>query len=170
MEEIFTKVYDQDMMFAMKKFDPNKPEDFEDKKSFLKEKKPEDEKELQKYKEKVKAYTDYKIGRKLSENTPKFTETEIKSSNLNIKSSALMRVITKWCEELEECFTPGFLLNREETFRMKDGSKKFVKTQSLVYLEIELKEQKQILDKKLKQILLNNFESQSSFARKPLDK
>ena len=130
-------------MLEMKKFDPKKPDqDVENKKSYFKEKKPEDEKEFQKYKEKVKAYTDYKIGRKLSENTPKFTETEIKSSNLNIKSSALMRVITKWCEELEQCFTPGFLLNREETFRMKDGSKKFVKTRLLVYFEDELKEQK----------------------------
>lgn len=38
------------------------------------------------------------IGRKISENTPQFTEQEITGQNLIIKSPAILRILTKWCE------------------------------------------------------------------------
>jgi hypothetical protein len=40
------------------------------------------------------------IGRKISENTPLYTEEEIKSGYLSIKSPAILRILTKWCDEL----------------------------------------------------------------------
>ena len=48
----------------------------------------------------VKQYTSYLIGRKISENTPMYTEEEIKSGYLSIKSPAILRILTKWCDEL----------------------------------------------------------------------
>jgi hypothetical protein len=51
--------------------------------------------EKERYKNKVKEYTSFQIGRKVSENTPNFTEKEIKGGNLNIKSSAILRIMTK---------------------------------------------------------------------------
>ena len=52
----------------------------------------------EKYEEKVKAYTNYLIGRKISENAVPYTEEEINSKNLVIKSPAILRILTKWCE------------------------------------------------------------------------
>jgi len=52
------------------------------------------------YREKVKAYSYYLIGRKIPKNTPKYTEDEIKSGIFFVKSPAILRIITKWLEEL----------------------------------------------------------------------
>jgi hypothetical protein len=46
----------------------------------------------------VKDYTHYLIGRKISENTPKYTQKEIQSKNMPIKSPTILRILTKWCE------------------------------------------------------------------------
>ena len=68
------------------------------------ENKTQEEKEKnrrsEKYKEKVKEYTEFLIGRKISENTPQYTEEEIENKNMKIKSPAILRILTKWCEEL----------------------------------------------------------------------
>jgi hypothetical protein len=58
------------------------------------------EADRQKYSKKVKEYTHYRIGRKLSENVAPYTEQEINGQNLIIKSPAILRILTKWCEEL----------------------------------------------------------------------
>lgn len=57
------------------------------------------ETEKQKYREKVQLYTSYQIGQKLNDSRL-YTQQDIESSNLQLKSSAMMRVLTKWCEEL----------------------------------------------------------------------
>lgn len=65
----------------------------------------EDLAEKEKYKEKVKAYTSYLIGRKVSENVDLFKEGDIENEHLVVKHSSILRILTKWCEELESKFT-----------------------------------------------------------------
>ena len=48
--------------------------------------------------QKVKEYTNYKIGRKISENTHHYTKAEKMGKNLVIKNSAILRLLTKWSE------------------------------------------------------------------------
>ena len=38
-----------------------------------------------------------------------------------------MRILVKWCEELEDNFEEENVLNREEPFRMLNGSEGFLK-------------------------------------------
>jgi hypothetical protein len=57
-------------------------------------KKVEDEK----YRARVKAYTSWVIGRKISENVSQYSEAEISSMHMMIKSPAVLRILTKWCE------------------------------------------------------------------------
>lgn len=64
-----------------------------------------DQAEKEKYKEKVKAYTNYLIGRKVSENVDLFNEGEIENEHLVVKHPSILRILTKWCEELESKFT-----------------------------------------------------------------
>jgi len=54
--------------------------------------------------EKVKQYTSYLIGRKIPESFTKYTDDEIKSKNMIIKSPEVLRILTKWCEELMRPF------------------------------------------------------------------
>jgi hypothetical protein len=73
------------------------------------------------YANRVKEYTSYAIGRKISKNTPAFSEEEIKSGHLNIKNSAILRILTKWCEELLSKFTKkNYFLDREENIRVQE--------------------------------------------------
>ncbi len=58
------------------------------------------EKEKEKYRSKVQEYTSYKIGRKLPDSTRPFTEEEISSHNLKIENPQILRILTKWCDEL----------------------------------------------------------------------
>jgi hypothetical protein len=62
------------------------------------------EKEKLTYEEKVKQYTHYKINKKLPESTRLFTEGEISSHRLKIESPQILRILTKWCSELEKKF------------------------------------------------------------------
>ena len=50
------------------------------------------------YKSDVKEYTDYLIGRKVPENTPNFTQKQIRNRNITMKSPTILRILTKWCE------------------------------------------------------------------------
>ncbi len=60
----------------------------------------DDIKAEEEYEKKVKKYTSFLIGRKISQNTEYFTEEQIKSKIITIKSPAILRIMTKWCEEL----------------------------------------------------------------------
>lgn len=50
--------------------------------------------------QKIRKYTSFLIGRKISQNTDFFTEEQINSKIITIKSPAILRILTKWCEEL----------------------------------------------------------------------
>ena len=50
------------------------------------------------YYEKVKSYTKVLIGRKISKNTPKYSEPEIQNGVFFVKSPAILRIIAKWVE------------------------------------------------------------------------
>ena len=54
--------------------------------------------ESEKYKLNVKEYTHFLIGRKIPEDVPIFSEKEIKSMSIDIKSPSMLRILTKWCE------------------------------------------------------------------------
>jgi uncharacterized protein (UPF0128 family) len=56
--------------------------------------------EKEKYKSKVKEYTHYLIGRKIPEDTPTYSQIEVDSGNISIKSPTILRILTKWCGEL----------------------------------------------------------------------
>jgi hypothetical protein len=56
--------------------------------------------EGEKYRSKVQQYTSYKIGRKVPESTRPFSEEEISSRNIRIDNPQILRLLTKWCEEL----------------------------------------------------------------------
>lgn len=53
------------------------------------------------YYEKVKAYTKFVIGRKINKNTPRYTNPEIENGIFFVKSTSILRIITKWVEELD---------------------------------------------------------------------
>lgn len=48
------------------------------------------------YREKVKRYTNFLIGRKISKNVPTYTREEINNGVFAPKSPAILRIITKW--------------------------------------------------------------------------
>ena len=75
--------------------------------------------EFEKYKEKVQEYTHYEIGRKIPESVHCYTEDEIRSKHLVIKSPEILRIMTKWCEELWDKFeNENYYIDRSEGLTM----------------------------------------------------
>jgi hypothetical protein len=69
------------------------------------------------YKQKVKAYTSFLIGRKISQNTEPFTDDQINSKSITIENPAILRILTKWCEELWEKFDKEtYFIDRNDGF------------------------------------------------------
>ena len=61
----------------------------------------------------MKEYTSYAIGGKISKNVATFSEEEISTGYLKIKSPAILRILTKWCNELWSKFTKkNYFLDR----------------------------------------------------------
>ena len=60
----------------------------------------ETDSQLAQYKSKVKSYSSYAIGRKIPKNTPEYTNLEIQYGVFFVKSPSILRIITKWVEEL----------------------------------------------------------------------
>ena len=74
---------------------------------------------MEKYKEKVQEYTHYDIGRKIPETVVCFTEDEIKRGHLTIKYPEILRIMTKWCEELWNKFEDeNYYIDRSEGLYM----------------------------------------------------
>jgi hypothetical protein len=48
------------------------------------------------YREKVKSYSSYLIGRKIPKNTPKYSKNEIQYGVFFVKAPSILRIITKW--------------------------------------------------------------------------
>ncbi len=65
----------------------------------------------------MKDYTSFLIGRKISQNTEPFTEDQINSKSISINSPAILRILTKWCEELWQKFeNENYFLERNDGF------------------------------------------------------
>ena len=73
------------------------------------------------------------IGRKISKNTDPYTPDEIERKSMKIKSPAVLRILTKWCEELWSKFEnenyfwerkDGLSLNGKQDIRMIEESVK----------------------------------------------
>ena len=62
----------------------------------------------------------------MSKNTLSFSSKEIEEEMIKIKSTTIMRILIKWCEELENSLEPENLYNREEPFRLTDDSEMFL--------------------------------------------
>jgi hypothetical protein len=62
----------------------------------------ETNKEVKDYREKVSKYSSYKIGTKINPNTELYSEAEIKAGFFEVKSTSILRILTKWIEELEK--------------------------------------------------------------------
>lgn len=67
------------------------------------------------------------VGRKIKENTPTFTQQEIKEDGIRIKAPEMLRVVLKWIEELErklKALQNGELLER--SFMTTKGKQVFL--------------------------------------------
>ena len=74
-----------------------------------------------------------------------------------------MRVMTKWCEELEGNFSN--VEDREEPFGTEDGKENYLPTKKIHLLSMLLAYEKEKINKYMKELLLNNFEHQSSISK-----
>ena len=76
-----------------------------------------------------------------------------------------MRIVTKWCDQLWKNFEKeDFILNKEEQFRMRDGSQSYLNKTNLIILSKILQKEKKNIENYLKEVMENNYEHQSYFA------
>ena len=78
---------------------------------------------------------------------------EIESGILEIRNTKILRIITKWCEELESCFDSEKIFNWVEPFKMMDGCEEFYRSDQLEILEELLNEEKVKIDELKKEIV-----------------
>lgn len=78
-------------------------------------------------------------------------------------SSSLLRILTKWCEELESNFEDVDM--REEPFRMKNGNENFINSTDLKVLKAILLKEKQKVSKYVEQLVANNYEQQCMISK-----
>lgn len=57
-------------------------------------------KDAKEYKEKVMKYTHFLIGQKISPNTELYSDKEIETEIFDVRNSSILRILTKWTEEL----------------------------------------------------------------------
>ena len=117
------------------------------------------------YAEKVKLYSKYETDRKLNKNTQIFSRKEIEKGAINFKTSAVMRIVVKWCEELENTFKN--ISERKEPF-IHNSTERFLYFEDLQRLNYELKKEWQKISEKMKLIMSNNYEQQLSFCKNNL--
>ena len=72
------------------------------------------------YREKVKSYSSYLIGRKIPKNTPRYTKNEIQYGVFFVKAPSILRIITKWFEELWEFVNTPLEKLKNTTTEIKD--------------------------------------------------
>lgn len=75
------------------------------------------------YYEKVKTYTKFVIGRKINKNTPKYTKPEIENGVFFVKSASILRLLTKWVEQLDDIVRnpEKQIKNSDKQFKDDDG-------------------------------------------------
>ena len=126
----------------------------------------------EKYAEQVKNYTHYVIGRKISKNVDTYSESEIEEGHLTIKSPSILRILTKWCEELWSKFEKkNFFLDRGENLRVqeKDGNINTMFMWMKIPLNDMIEAEKVNIKKFMDEILANNFDQQTILLKRELD-
>ena len=111
----------------------------------------------------MKEYSKYLIGQKLSKNIQPFSKKQIEEGELEVSNSALMRILTKWCEELEKNFEE--MGTRDEPFLMQDGSEKFLEAKDMRILHRILALEKSKITEHIKELLMNNYELQGQLSK-----
>ena len=69
-----------------------------------------------------------------------------------------MRILIKWCEELESNLQTKNLYEREESFRMQNGKESFLPSSRLTYFGFNLYEQDEEIEDYRRELLENNYE------------
>lgn len=118
--------------------------------------------EREKYRQQVREYSHFLIGRKVSANAGLFSEREIASKNMKIRSPSILRMLTKWCEELRSKFTtPNFYSQHCDNIKVQRGSN----VNSLLFpmrklLDEELREEEGRIQQWLAETGLSNYSMQ----------
>ena len=99
----------------------------------------------------------------MSKNISVFDEEDIENGKIDLKNSAVIRVVTKWCKELESHYNN--ISKRQEPFRMMDGSLKFLSSSDLKFLEKILAGEKQRIREFMREIMGNNYEQQELLSK-----
>ncbi len=104
-------------------------------------------------------YSSYKMGTKLNPNTELFTESEIKAGFFDVKSTAILRILTKWIEELEKKIFHAKEYIQKRSFRFKNSEKSFSKLNASQKNDLYLEATKQVdkLKAYIKEIRTNAF-------------
>ena len=116
------------------------------------------------YKAAVKEYTSILIGRKIPENCPTFNEKEIENGKMIVKSPKILRMLTKWCEELWKKFSEvNYYSNRSELIKVQRGGN----VNSLLAwmrksLDKLMAAEKKNIDKYMGELIENNYHMQAS--------
>ena len=78
--------------------------------------------EKERYRNRVKEYTHYAIGRKVPESYQPYSNKDIEATNLAIRSPAVLRILTKWSEELRNKFiTPDYYAALSDAIKCQKG-------------------------------------------------
>lgn len=111
----------------------------------------------------MRSYTHSLIGRKVSENVELFTAKEIDSSTLVIKHPAMLRILTKWCEELWNKFkTRNYMINREEGVQVQQmGHVNVLFDNHKLFIDNSLKKERVSIENFMKDLLTNFYGQQS---------
>lgn len=69
------------------------------------------------------AAKDYLISHKIPPGTPLFTEQEVEGGNFKVHDSSVLRILTKWAEELREKLTNAeeTIVKRSHRFKVRSG-------------------------------------------------
>lgn len=84
------------------------------------------------------------MGTKLNLNTELYSDAEIKAGFLEIKSTSVLRIITKWIEELEKKIFEAKEYIQKRSFRFKNARKQYSKLNASQKNDLYLEATKQV--------------------------
>ena len=108
----------------------------------------------------------FAIGQKISSEVKTFTEKEIRSGRFRVHHSAILRVMTKWSQELYKKISQASEKIRHRIHKFKTSSMKlrFCQVEEKEYLYQIASEEKVKVDKYLKNLEKENKELQAFFS------
>ena len=68
----------------------------------------------------MKKRHDFAIGQKIPSNVKPFSKKELKDKNFSAKNSAILRILTKWAENLENIFDHPEAYTTNRIYPFKD--------------------------------------------------